>query len=126
MRIEHAAVWVHDLEAVRRFYETYFHAEAGAKYANEAKQFESYFLTFDGGARLEIMRRADIDQKGREDTAGWAHIAISLGSQEAVDTLTAEIEHAGYPLRSGPRTTGDGYYESVIEDPEGNVIELTI
>ncbi|MCM3767587.1 VOC family protein [Neobacillus niacini] len=126
MKIEHVAIWVKDLEAMRKFYETYFNGKANEKYHNKVKEFESYFLTFDGGARLEIMRKAGIDQPDRDDRIGWAHIAVSLGSREAVDELTERLQHDGYRLVNGPRVTGDGYYESVIEDPEGNLLELTV
>lgn len=126
MRIEHVAIWVNDLESVREFYETYFHCKSNMKYHNSEKMFESYFLTFDTGARLEIMRKQGINQHSRSDQMGWAHIAISLGSREAVNEMTARLEKDGYPTISGPRVTGDGYYESVIEDPEGNLIELTL
>lgn len=126
MKIEHVAIWVKDLEGVRGFYETYFNCTSNAKYHNREKQFESYFLTFDSGARLEIMRKASMDKPNQEGTTGWAHIAISLGSREAVDQMTTRLQNDGYPLLSGPRVTGDGYYESVIEDSEGNLIELTV
>jgi lactoylglutathione lyase len=96
------------------------------KYHNIQKKFESYFLTFESGARLEIMRKAGLDQPYQGDQMGWAHIAISLGSRESVDHLTDRLTRDGYLLVSGPRITGDGYYESVIEDPEGNLLELTV
>ncbi|WP_280771594.1 VOC family protein [Salipaludibacillus daqingensis] len=126
MRIEHVAIWVNDLEAMREFYEAYFNCKSNDKYHNTAKKFESYFLTFDSGARLEIMRKSDIDKKKQGDMVGWAHIAISLGSRESVDQMTTKLKNDNYSLISGPRITGDGYYESVIEDPEGNLIELTV
>lgn len=126
MRIEHVAIWVSDLERMRNFYETYFHCKSNRKYHNIEKKFESYFLTFESGARLEIMRKAGMDQQIQGDQMGWAHIAISLGSKESVNQLTARLNKDGFPLISGPRVTGDGYYESVIEDPEGNLLELTV
>jgi lactoylglutathione lyase len=126
LRIEHVAIWVNDLEGIREFYETYFHCKSNSKYHNSEKKFESYFLTFESGARLEIMRKAGIDQQNWGVQMGWAHIAISLGSRDSVDQMTARLNNDGYPLISGPRVTGDGYYESVIEDPEGNLIELTV
>ena len=126
MKIEHVALWVNDLEPMRRFYETYLGATANDKYTNERKQFESYFLTFpESTCRLELMHRPDI-QGTPGDTIGYAHIAFALGSKEAVDTLTRRLEADGYPLVDGPRTTGDGYYESVLLDPEQNKLELTI
>ncbi|TCI80576.1 glyoxalase/bleomycin resistance/extradiol dioxygenase family protein [Exiguobacterium sp. SH0S1] len=126
MNIEHVAVWVHDLERMRRFYETYFGASANDKYTNRHKQFTSYFLTFpESACRLELMSRSDIQGEAMP-TLGWAHVAFALGSAEAVDELTARLQADGYELVDGPRLTGDGYYESVVHDPELNKIELTI
>lgn len=126
MKIEHVAIWVKDLEAMKEFYTTYFHGKSNEKYHNRVKEFESYFLTFSEGARLEIMRKIGINQPQQDSIIGWAHIAISLGSKEAVNEMTARLQNDGYHLVNGPRVTGDGYYESVIEDPEGNFIELTV
>lgn len=92
MKIEHVAIWVKDLEKMKEFYETYFQAVAGEKYYNEKKGFESYFLTFDTSARLEIMRRSDIEQSASAELLGWAHIALSLGSKELVDQMTARLK----------------------------------
>ncbi|WP_214761211.1 VOC family protein [Exiguobacterium sp. s146] len=126
MKIEHVALWVNDLEHMRRFYETYLGATANDKYTNERKQFESYFLTFpDSTCRLELMRRPDIHGTLRE-AVGYAHIAFALGSKAAVDALTDRLKADGYALVDGPRTTGDGYYESVFFDSEQNKLELTI
>jgi len=126
MRIEHVAIWVNDLERMKAFYETYFNCKSNIKYHNIEKKFESYFLTFHSGARLEIMRKVGIDQPNKSDQLGWAHIAISLGSKDSVTQMTARLKNDGYSIVNGPRVTGDGYFESVIEDPEGNLIELTI
>jgi lactoylglutathione lyase len=120
------AIWVKDLEAMREFYETYFNCKSNNKYHNSEKKFESYFLIFESGARLEIMRKVGMNQQNRVDQMGWAHIAISLGSRDSVNQMTARLKNDGYPTISGPRVTGDGYYESVIEDPERNLIELTV
>jgi lactoylglutathione lyase len=125
IKIEHVAIWVKDLETMKAFYEKYFHGKANEKYHNTIKEFESYFITFDSGARLEIMRKSGINKEDSNDRIGWAHIAFSLGSKEAVDQLTDRLSSDGYQLVNGPRVTGDGYYESVFEDPEGNLIELT-
>ena len=128
MRIEHVAIWTQDLAAMRDFYCTWFQAEAGPKYANEVKGFESYFLTFPSGARLEIMRSADIaePEPGKSATGtGYAHIAFSVGSEFKVDILTQQLREAGIIVRDGPRRTGDGYYESVVLDPDGNKVEIT-
>lgn len=111
---------------MKEFYETYFNCKSNIKYHNSEKKFESYFLTFDSGARLEIMRKAEMGQQKRDVQLGWAHIAISLGSMDSVNQMTKRLKNDGYPIISDPRVTGDGYYESVIEDPEGNLIELTV
>lgn len=128
--LEHIALWAKDVETLRLFYATYFGAKANAKYVNETKQFQSYFLTFSSGARLELMQRPDITPLARENPAqefvGYAHLAISVGSMEAVDELTARLVANGYQCLDGPRRTGDGYYESVILDPEGNRLEITV
>jgi len=128
MKIEHIAIWTKDLERLRGFYETYFAARAGKKYVNPRKRFSSYFLTFSSGARLELMQRADIRavDKGREEEVqGYAHLAMEVGDETAVNRLTQLFVDDGVPLLDGPRYTGDGYYESVILDPDGNRIEIT-
>lgn len=129
MHIEHVAVWTADLETLRAFYETYFGATAGDKYASPERQFESYFLTFASGARLELMRMPDLaESPGGTDVRreGYAHLALSAGSREQVDALTARLGADGYPVVDGPRQTGDGYYESVVLDPDGNRVEITV
>jgi lactoylglutathione lyase len=129
MRIEHIAIWTHDLERLRHFYETYFGATANAKYVNPRKQFESYFLTFADGARLELMQRPDMPVSKNDvdqQFTGYIHIAFSIGSRAAVDALTERLRTGGYRILDGPRTTGDGYYESTTLDPDGNRIEMTV
>ena len=126
MKIEHFALYVKDLEGARKFFEKYFTAKSGGLYHNETSSFKSYFLTFDGGARLEIMTRPEIQNAEKKPLcAGYAHVAFSVGSKTAVDTLTEELKADGYKVASGPRTTGDGYYESCIVGIEGNMIEIT-
>ncbi|MBC1335565.1 glyoxalase/bleomycin resistance/extradiol dioxygenase family protein [Listeria booriae] len=125
MKIEHVAIWVADIERAKDFYTRYFEGVANDKYVNETKGFASYFITYPSGARLEVMTRTDVTAQKETAMLGWAHIAFSLGSKERVDSLTKELEKAGYTLESGPRTTGDGYYESVILDSEGNQVEIT-
>lgn len=128
MKIEHIAVWVKDLEKCRVFYEKYFGAVSNEKYINLVKNFESYFLSFDNNSsRLEIMTRPEL--RGNSNSyefqqLGIIHIAFSAGSKEKVDELTETLRKDGYTVAGEPRTTGDGYYESVILDPENNIIEI--
>lgn len=125
MKIEHIALYVRDLEVTKNFYMKFFSLQCNKKYTN-AKGFSSYFLTFESGARVEIMSLPELNQSGKLPCFGYAHIAISVGSAECVDRLTKCIENDRYKVISQPRTTGDGYYESVIADPDGNLIEITI
>ena len=127
MRIEHIAMYVNDLEGMRDFFIRWFGAVSNGGYHNRHTDFRSYFLTFSDGARLEIMHRPDMTdtEKGSART-GFIHLAFSVGSREKVEELTAGLKAAGYPVLSGPRTTGDGYYESCILGPEGNQIEITV
>ena len=127
MRIEHIALYVHDLERARNFFMQYLGAGSNAGYHNQKTGFRSYFLTFDDGARLELMHKPDMtDMPKTPSRTGYAHIAFSVGSRERVDALTAELRAAGYEVISGPRITGDGYYESCIAVIEGNLIEITV
>jgi lactoylglutathione lyase len=127
MHIEHIAIWTHQLEAQKSFYETYFSAQAGQKYTNPETYFASYFLTFTSGARLELMQAPDVNRApATVRMVGYAHLAFSVGSKEQVDRLTGRIEVDGYRIVTRPRTTGDGYYESVALDPDGNQIEITV
>ena len=127
MRIEHIAIYVNDLEATKDFFVKYFHATSNAGYHNETTGFQSYFLNFDDGARLEIMKKPVMQDDAKDLTrTGYIHIAFSLGSKEAVDALTERMKQDGYEVVSGPRTTGDGYYESCIVGIEGNQIEITV
>jgi len=126
MKIDHLALYVEDLEAARAFFERYFGATANARYHNPRTGLMTYFLAFGGEARLELMTRPDmaLDEKKPMRT-GYAHLSFSVGSREEVDRLTARLSDDGYPTLSGPRVTGDGYYESVVSGPEGNLIEIT-
>lgn len=128
MKIEHIAIWTQNLERLKVFYVTYFNARTDEKYVNPAKGFESYFLHFSSGARLEIMFLPKVENSADlpEYQMGLTHLAFSVGSKERVDSLTQELQAAGYTVSSAPRTTGDGYYESIILDPDGNRIEITI
>lgn len=127
MRITHLALWVNDLEKSKAFYEKHFLAQAGAKYENKTKGFTSYFLSFPGNeVRLEIMNKTSITLKDNEEKLGWAHLAISVGSEDAVRDLTEQMRSDQVSVVGEPRWTGDGYYESVVKDPEGNLVEITI
>jgi lactoylglutathione lyase len=127
MKIEHIALWTKDLETMRNFYQRFFNMKCGEKYVNKEKGFASYFLSFESGARIEIMNRMDISSGPAIKGAvhGLTHFAISVGSKENVDKLTELIRKHGIKVLGEPRTTGDGFYESVILDPEGNQIEIT-
>ena len=128
MHIEHIALWTHDLERLKNFYAAYFGASTGTKYSNPAKGFQSYFLTFESGSRIEIMHSTalvDTVIKPVTPTVGLTHLAFSAGSEEAVINLTARLQKDGYQVYSAPRRTGDGYFESAILDPDGNLIEIT-
>lgn len=127
MRIDHLAMYVCDLEGALAFFQKYFDAASNDGYINQNTNFRSYFLTLGDGARLELMRRHTMtDSPKHFDRTGFNHIAISVGSKEAVDALTARLEADGYRVLSGPRTTGDGYYESRIVGFEDNLIEITV
>jgi lactoylglutathione lyase len=126
MRIEHIAMYVNDLEAAKDFFMKYFGAVSNEGYHNKTTDFRSYFLGFDDGARLELMKKPQMDDAEKTlNRTGYVHIAFSLGSKEAVDELTVRLKNDGYQVISGPRTTGDGYYESCIIGIEGNQIEIT-
>jgi lactoylglutathione lyase len=128
-RIEHIALWVVDLDAMCAFYSSTFSARVSGRYENPAKGFTSRFLTFEGGARLELMTTTAFEPESSEPGAqrrGLTHLAISLGSEALVDEVTSRLRARGMPVLDGPRRTGDGYYESVVLDPEGNRIELTV
>ena len=126
MQIEHIAMYVNDLEKAKDFFIKYFNASSNALYHNEQTNFRSYFLSFDDGARLEIMNRPNmIDEEKPLAKTGYTHVAFRLGSQKAVNELTDKLKNDGYQVVSGPRITGDGYYESCIVGFEGNQIEIT-
>ena len=125
MKLDHVALYVNDLEAMRGFYERYFGAVANAKYHNPKTGLETYFLSFEGGARMEIMARPEVVAgTAAPYAAGYTHLAFTLGAKEQVDALTDKLERDGFTVASRPRTTGDGYYESCVLDPEGNQVEL--
>lgn len=122
--IDHIAIWVEDLEKMREFYCKYFDGVSNQKYENRVKGFESYFISFDDTTRIELMKRKDIEERINKEILGLAHLAFKMGSKEKVNELTEIFRKDGYEIIGEPRTTGDGYYESIILDPEGNRIEL--
>ncbi len=129
MKIEHLAIWVKDLEKMKAFYEQFFNARSNEMYHNPTKNFRSYFLSFESGCRLELMQKPEIPNNLNDPErqyTGIIHFAVSVGSPEKVNFLTEQLRSAGYQIVGEPRTTGDGYYESVVLDPEKNRIEITI
>ena len=128
MKLEHAALWTPDLEASRHFYARYFGAQAGPRYENPTTGFRSYFLSFDGGSRIELMQMPGISPRGAEPEVqrlGLVHLAFDAGDVAGVDALTESLRRDGHRVIGEPRRTGDGYYESTVLDPDGNRIELT-
>lgn len=127
MRIEHFAMYVLDIEEVKNFFVRYFNAVSNELYHNECTGFRSYFLSFDDSSRLEIMTRPELVREEPDHLrCGYIHIAISVGCREEVNTLTDRLRNDGYEIVSGPRTTGDGCYESCVIGPENNLIEITV
>lgn len=127
MTIEHIAVYVSDLEKAKDFFTVYFGADCGSRYENRVTGFSSYFLSFEGGARLELMHLPLLETSETVRTGtGYSHIAFRTGSRDRVDALTERLKDDGYEVKSGPRVTGDGYYESCIVGFEGNLIEITV
>ena len=124
IRIEHIGVWVRDIDVVAAFYARHFGARIGERYENPRKGFASRFLQFDGGARLELMTRVDVQERAQREQLGLAHVAITVPGETAVDQLAVSLRAAGVPVLDGPRRTGDGYYECVATDPEGNRVEI--
>ena len=127
MRIEHIAMYVNDLETARDFFVKYFNGKANDGYHNTKTDFRSYFVSFDDGARIEIMNKPEMEDSEKAlNRTGFIHIAFSVGNKERVDELTDTLRADGYQVVSGPRTTGDGYYESCVVTIEGNQVEITI
>ncbi len=128
MKIEHLGLWVQDLELMRSFYLKYFDTSSGEKYVNPKTKFQSYFIFFgEGKTRLELMMRPDImsDNSKRGFNMGIAHFAISVVGKDKVNELTERLRNDNFTIFSEPRTTGDGYYETVVLDPEGNLLEIS-
>ena len=128
MKIEHVALWTKHLEILKNFYAEFFGGTPNNKYRNPRTGFESYFLTFDSGARLELMDMPSVavnPNDPEKQYTGYAHLAFSVGSRDEVDALTKRLSERGYRVVSQPRQTGDGYYESCVLDPDGNRVEIT-
>ena len=130
MKIVHIALWVDNLEQMKDFYLTYFNVTCNDKYTNPTKNFTSYFISFkEGGCSIELMNKGfeviEANNGSRGNRKGWAHLAISVGSKEKVDEMTERFRQDGFRIEGEPRITGDGFYESIILDPEGNFIEIT-
>jgi lactoylglutathione lyase len=127
VQIEHVAMYCNDIEMAKDFFIKYLGAKSNDGYHNTNTDFRSYFLSFPDGPRLEIMNKPVMDDLEKPlNRTGYAHTAFSLGSREAVDELTARLKADGYKVISGPRVTGDGYYESCVSFVENNQIELTV
>lgn len=129
MKIEHIAIWVTDLEMMKDFYVNYFHALSNEKYINKENKFTSYFLSFESGARLELMKMPTIpDSKDDpyKQFKGFIHLAISMGTKDDVNSITDKLKKDGFEIIEEPKETGDGYYESIVLDPENNRIEITV
>ncbi|WP_290797888.1 VOC family protein [Flavihumibacter sp. UBA7668] len=128
MKIEHIAIWTNNLEPLKEFYCTYFGGIANTKYVNEKKKFQSYFISFEAGARLEIMSKEGVTDREVTDTKpefiGYAHFAFGVNTMQEVDEKAVELRNNGFEIISGPRVTGDGYYEFETKDTDGNRIEV--
>ena len=129
MTLEHVAIWTDKIEQLKDFYVKYFGGVANSKYTNESKQFQSYFLTFRSEARLELMSMPDIPDNTNDRVVrqhkGIIHLAFGVNSMSEVDQKAIQLKEAGFPILSGPRKTGDGYYEFETLDPDNNRLEVT-
>lgn len=124
MQLTHIAIWTNELERSREFYVTYFGGKSNEKYVNPKKGFASYFITFEGGASLEIMQRVDVTEEREGLFIGLAHFAFLVGSKENVNNMIEMFRKDGYTILGEPRTTGDGFYEGSVADPDGNIVEI--
>ncbi|MBP3413891.1 MAG: VOC family protein [Clostridia bacterium] len=126
MTISHFALYTNDLERIKNFYTRYFGGTAGVKYSNSRSGFSSYFIRFDDGISIEVMTRPSLTGRHPSDEqCGWAHLAFKVENEDAVRALCEKLRREGVTIKSEPRTTGDGYYECVILDPDGNTVEIT-
>ena len=129
MTLEHVAIWTDQLEVLKDFYVNYFGGVSNQKYTNSSKQFHSYFLTFNSGARLELMSMPGIPENANDRAIkqhkGIIHLAFGVNTVTEVDQKAVELKAAGFTILSGPRKTGDGYYEFETLDPDNNRLEVT-
>jgi lactoylglutathione lyase len=125
MYLEHTAIYTNDIERMKNFYIKYFSGRANTKYENEKTGLQTYFISFKGGSRLELMQKPALAERDKTVAAvGLTHLSFCVGSAEKVDELTLLLAGDGYIIKSVPRETGDGYYESCILDPDSNEIEI--
>lgn len=129
MTLEHVAIWTDNLEKLREYYMKYFGGISNEKYTNDKTQFQSYFLSFKSGARLEIMFMPNIPEN-KNDTIGAQHrgiihLAFGVDTTREVEQKARQLEMDGFKILSGPRRTGDGYYEFETLDPDNNRLEVT-
>jgi len=129
MILEHIAIWTDDLESLKAYYTNYFDGKANKKYINKAKQYESYFITFRSGARLELMTRPFVPENMNDTIIlqhkGIIHLAFEVETKQKVDEKAKDLLANGFKILDGPRITGDGYYEFVTLDPDNNRLEIT-
>ena len=126
MQLTHIALWTNHLERLRDFYVKYFNGKSNEKYVNPKKGFASYFVSFESGPALEIMQRQDITEAYDKDHIGLAHLAFHADTKEQVDQMIERFRMDGYTIAGETRTSGDGYYEGVIRDPDGNIVEIVV
>lgn len=129
MTLEHVAIWTENLEQLKDYYTNYFEGKSNEKYSNSNTQFQSYFISFKSGTRLEIMTKPNIPDN-RNDTIktqhkGIIHLAFGVDTKKEVEEKAKQLEADGFKILSGPRKTGDGYYEFETLDPDNNRIEVT-
>lgn len=125
VRLEHVAVWTPDVDRLVAFYTRWLAAQAGPPYRNPRTGLHTVFLTWpDCPTRLEVMARPDVSLPSAGPRLGYAHLALTVGPPEEVDRMTRELAAAEVRIAGQPRWTGDGYYEAVLLDPDGNPVEL--
>jgi lactoylglutathione lyase len=128
MTIDHIAIWTTQPEQLKDYYVKYFNGSANEKYFNKDTLFESYFITFDSGSRLEIMKKpgipVNLNDREEKQHQGIIHISFGVETMEMVTGKSKELSEAGFKILRGPRKTGDGYFEFETLDPDNNRIEV--